>query len=69
MIILELKILKKYNLDAEKFQHEKNENHQFLIGGFFYNQMLEIYNFSDNFLKAVPGIKIKNKITTILGKN
>ena len=33
--ISELKIQKKYNLDAEKFQHEKNENHQFLIGGFF----------------------------------
>ena len=47
----------------------KYENHQFLIGGFFYNQMLRIYKISDNFIKAIPGRENQNKITTILGKN
>jgi hypothetical protein len=31
--------------------------------------MLEIYNFSDDFLKAVPRRKNQSKITSILGKN
>lgn len=35
MIILELKILKKYNFETDFFFKIKNENHQFLIGGFF----------------------------------
>lgn len=36
---------------------------------FFYNQMLENYNFSDNFKKVAPRRKNQRKITSILGKN
>jgi len=62
--ISELKIQRKYNRIIKT-----NFKTSIFNWWFFYNQMLEIYKFRDNFLKAVARIKIQNKITKILDKN
>lgn len=59
--ISELKIQRKYNRIIKTNFKTINFN-----WWFFYNQMLEIYKFRDNFLKAVARRENQNKITWIL---